>query len=288
MKLMVTGGQGQLGRALAARGAALGHAVVALDRAALDVRDPVQIAGALASHAPAAVINAAAYTAVDRAEQDPTGAAAVNAMAPGLLAAACAARRVPLLHVSTDYVFDGTLRRPYREDDPVAPLGVYGQTKAEGERAVLAGHGIVVRTSWLFAATGSNFVRTIARLAAERPELRVVADQHGCPSFADDIAETLIALAERATSAGGAASIYHAAGEGPTTWHGFASAIVDALRARRPVACARVVPITTAEYPTPARRPAYSVLDTARLRALGIAPRPWILGLEHVMAELPT
>jgi dTDP-4-dehydrorhamnose reductase len=284
--LLVTGAHGQLGRALAGA-VAPGRTVVALDRAALELCDPASIEAALSALAPAAVINAAAYTGVDRAEQERDAAHAVNAIAPGVLAAACARRAIPLVHVSTDYVFDGTLRRPYREDDPVAPLGVYGETKAAGERAVIAAGGIVLRTSWLFSATGHNFVRTIVRLASERSELRVVADQHGCPSFAGDIAGAAIGLAVRATAGAPLASIYHAASAGPTTWHDFASAIVEAVRARRPVACERVVPITTADYPTPARRPAYSVLDTTRIRALGIELPSWTVGLARVITELP-
>jgi dTDP-4-dehydrorhamnose reductase len=163
---------------------------------------------------------------------------------------------------------------------------VYGETKAAGERAAIAAGAIVMRTSWLFSATGHNFVKTILRLASERTELRVVADQHGCPSCADDIADAAIGLAERATTGAALESIYHAAGAGPTTWYGFACAIVDAARARRPLACERLVPITTAEYPTPARRPEYSVLDTTRIRALGIEMPPWRTGLERVIAAL--
>src|SRR5262249_51763084 len=150
---------------------------------------------------------AAAYTNVDRAEQERDAAHAVNAVAPGVLAAACARRSIPLVHVSTDYVFDGTLRRPYREDDPIAPLGVYGETQAAGGRIAVAAGAIVLRTSWLFSATGHNFVKTILRLASERTELRVVADQHGCPSCADDIADAAIGLAERATAGAALASI---------------------------------------------------------------------------------
>jgi dTDP-4-dehydrorhamnose reductase len=284
VKLLVTGGTGQLGTALARRGPVHGHAVVAPGRAALNVRDPQQVAAAIAAHDPAAVINAAAYTSVDRAEQEREAAFAVNAVAPGVLAAAC--RAIPVIQISTDYVFDGALARPYREDDAVAPLGAYGESKAAGERAVVAAGGIVLRTSWLFSATGNNFVKTIMRLAAERPELCVVADQHGCPSLADDIADAVIGLAERATAGAPLQSIYHAAGDGPTTWHGFASAIVAAARARRAVVCERVVPITTAEYPTPARRPPYSVLDTSRIRALGIAIPAWTIGLARVIEEL--
>ena len=286
MKLLATGGQGQLGRALARRAPVLGHAIAALDRTALDICDARQIEAALDAHVPAAVINAAAYTGVDRAEQERDAAHAINAVAPGVLAAACARRSIALVHLSTDYVFDGALRRPYREDDSIAPLGVYGATKAAGERAVIAAGGVVLRTSWLFSATGHNFVKTIVRLAIERRELRVVADQHGCPSCADDIADAAIGLAERATAGAALESIYHAAGAGPTTWHGLACAIVETARTRRTPACERVVPITTAEYPTPARRPANSVLDTTRIRALGIEMPPWLTGLERVIAAI--
>lgn len=286
MKLLATGARGQVGAAVARRGRELGHEVAAADRAALDLCDPGQIEAALDAMAPAAVINAAAYTQVDGAEQDPATAFAVNAIAAGALARACARRGIALVHLSTDYVFDGAASRPYLEDDPVAPLGIYGASKAEGERAVIAAGGVVLRTSWVFSATGSNFAKTIVRLALERPELRVVADQHGCPSFADDVADAAIGIAERATAGAVPASIYHAAGDGPTTWHGFATAIVDAARARRALPCAAVVPITTAEYPTAARRPSYSVLDTDRIRALGIAPAPWLAGVVRVTAEL--
>jgi dTDP-4-dehydrorhamnose reductase len=286
VKLLATGGQGQHGRALARRAPVHGHAVAALDRAALDICDARQIEAVLDAHGPAAVINAAAYTAVDRAEQECDTAHAVNAVAPGVLAAACARRSIALVHISTDYVFDGALRRPYREDDAIAPLGVYGETKAAGERAVIAAGGVVLRTSWLFSAMGHNFVKTIVRLAVERSELRVVADQHGCPSRADDIADAAIGLAERATAGASLESLYHAAGAGPTTWHGFACAIVEAARTRRTLACERVVPITTAEHPTAVQRPAYSVLDTTRIRGLGIEMSPWLTGLEHVVAEL--
>ena len=286
MKLLVTGGGGQIGSALTRCGPARGHEVVACDHAELEVCDPARVAAALADHAPHAVINAAGYTAVDRAEAERDAAFASNAGAPGVLARACAARAIPLVHFSTDYVFDGRAARPYREDDPIAPLGVYGESKAAGERAVLAAGGIVIRTSWVFSATGTNFVKTMVRLATERSELRVVADQHGCPTFADDVADAALGVAERAIARVALASIYHACGDGPTTWHGFATAIVEAARALRPIACQRVTPITTAEFPTAARRPAYAVLDTARIRAIGIEPRPWTAGLPSVIQAL--
>lgn len=281
MKILVTGGRGQLGRSLVRRGPARGHDLVALDLPELDLRDAAGLAAQLDRAAPALVINAAAYTAVDRAESARDDAFAVNATGPGHLARACAARRIPLVHVSTDYVFDGSATRAYREDDPIAPIGVYGESKAAGEAAVRAAGATVVRTSWLFAAGGPSFVHTMLRLAAERPVLRVVADQHGCPTWAEDLAEALLALGEL----GAPAAIYHYCNDGPTTWHGFATAIIDEARRHRALACERIDAITTAEYPTAARRPAYSVLDTSRIRGLGIVPPPWQTGLARVVAE---
>lgn len=280
MKILVTGGRGQLGRSVAERGPVHGHAIVPVDHE-VDVRDRAQIAAALAEHAPEAVINAAAYTAVDTAETQRALAFAVNAEGAANVARACAERGVPVLHVSTDYVFGGDGVRPYREDDPLAPLGVYGASKAAGERAVLELGGTVVRTSWLFATGGPSFVHTMLRLASERPVLRVVSDQHGCPTWAGDLADALLALAERRTRE----RLYHACGDGPTTWHGFALAIIEEARRHRTLACERIDAITTAEYPTPARRPAYSVLDTSRLRAAGITMPSWRPGLARVVAD---
>ena len=285
MRILVTGGKGQLGRALARRGGAAGHAVTALDVDTLDLRDADAVDGALATPYDA-VINAAAYTAVDKAESEEEAAFAINGTGAANLARACAERGVRLLHVSTDYVFDGTQTRPYREDDPTSPLGVYGKTKLHGERAVIASGGTVVRTSWLFEAKGPSFVHTMLRLAKERPVLRVVADQHGCPTWADDLADGLHALAARPSLE----LVYHYCNAEPTTWHGFATAIVEEARNAyganaHPLACERVDAITTADYPTPAKRPAYSVLDTARIRALGIVPPSWRRGLAEVVAQ---
>lgn len=275
MTVIVTGGRGQLGRALVSRGA-LGPSV--------DITDANAVATMLDADGIRCVINAAAYTAVDRAETERARAYAVNRDGAGILASACAARGIRLLHVSTDYVFDGTSRTPYREDDPIAPLGVYGESKAEGEQAVRAEGGTVVRTSWLFGHGGPSFVHTMVRLATDRPELRVVDDQRGCPTFAGDLADALLRLA----TVEKLASCYHYCNAGETTWYGFATAIVDEARKVRTLACERIVPITTAEYPTPARRPAYSVLDTSRLRGLGIEPPSWTLGLAQVIAEMNT
>lgn len=272
MKLLVTGGRGQLGRALVTRGAV---------DVEIDICDPDAVDRALADGAFTAVINAAAFTAVDRAQTERSRAYAINRDGAGIVARACAQRGVRMLHISTDYVFDGQATRPYCEDDPMAPLQVYGESKAEGEHAVHEAGGHVVRTSWLFGMGGPSFVHSILARATSERVLRVVADQHGCPTFADDLADALLALAARPTLA----ATYHFAGDGPTTWHGFACAIVDEARRHGPIACEAIEAITTADYPTPARRPAYSVLDTSRARALGIVPPSWRDGLARVVAE---
>jgi dTDP-4-dehydrorhamnose reductase len=275
MKILVTGGRGQLGRSVVARGRAHGHDVWAPDIDELDICEAGQ-AARVAGHD--LVINAAAYTAVDKAETEREKAFAINRDGAGHLARACAERGIRFLHVSTDYVFDGTGTRPYREDDPLAPLGVYGASKAEGEQAVHEAGGTVVRTSWLFAEGGPSFVHTMLRLAKERPVLRVVADQRGCPTYAGDLADALLQLVPRSPT-------YHYCNAGETTWHAFAEAIVAEARTHTSLACERIDAITTAEYPTPARRPAYSVLDTQRIRDAGIVPPSWEAGLARVVAH---
>ncbi len=281
MKILVTGGRGQLGRSVVDVGGRAGHTVIARGVDELDIRNGDAIAKALVTLEPDLVINGAAYTAVDRAESDRVAAFEINRDGAGLLARQCAFRNVRFFHVSTDYVFDGSGTRPYQEDDPCAPLGVYGESKAEGEQAVHAAGGIVVRTSWLFAALGPSFVQTMLRLAAERAVLRVVADQHGCPTWAGDLAGALVSLGSKRDLA----LTYHYCNDGPTTWHGFAAAIIEQARAHRTLACERIEAITTADYPTLARRPAYSVLDTSKIRALGITPPPWTIGLQRVICE---
>jgi dTDP-4-dehydrorhamnose reductase len=275
MEILVTGARGQLGRALVERAA-----VTAVDLD-VDICDPEAVARAVHGHR--VVINAAAYTGVDRAETERARAYAVNRDGAGNLARACAAAGARLLHVSTDYVFDGRSARPYREDDPIAPLGVYGESKAEGEHAVHECGGTVVRTSWLFGDGGPSFVHTMLRLAKERPVLRVVADQRGCPTYAGDLADALLALANRPELA----PTYHFCGDGETTWFEFATAIMASAAGPGGITGgrARVEPIATADYPTPAKRPAYSVLDTSRIRALGIVPPSWRIGLARVVAR---
>jgi dTDP-4-dehydrorhamnose reductase len=274
MKVLVTGGGGRLGRALARYGAS--HQIVAFDRAELDITDGDAVSRALELHWPQVVINAAAYTAVDRAETDSGVAYAVNAVGAGLVAKACGDRGIALVHVSSDHVFDGEAMRPYREEDAVAPCNMYGQSKADGERAVLEAGGSVVRTSWLFGDGERGFVPTIAANLRAGESVEVVDDQHGCPTWADDLADALLALAGMRVGPG----VYHYCGEGPTTWHGLAVAIAEVLG----VDPSRIAPISTAKSAATARRPAYAVLDTARMRSLGIAPKPWRRGLLSVLA----
>lgn len=275
MTVVVTGGGGQLGRALGRWGAAQGREVIALDRGALDVRDAAAVAAGLARYSPTLVINAAAYTAVDRAETNAAVAFAVNADGAAVVARACAARGVTLVHVSTDHVFDGRADRPYVEDDAVAPVNVYGASKAAGERAVRDAGGTVVRTSWLFAPDGWGFVPAIVRAALAGTPLRVVADQHSRPTPVDDLAAALVGF--------GAAppAIYHCAGAGAASRYELACAIVDELGLAGPV-----TPITTADGPTVAARPRCTVLDTARAEALGLGLPSWRPGLARAVAAL--
>jgi dTDP-4-dehydrorhamnose reductase len=281
MKVLVTGGHGQLGRSVVRRGTAAGHTVVSPDVDELDICSEASVTAGLATAEPDLVINAAAYTAVDKAESESDRAFTINRDGAGILARACASRSTPLLHVSTDYVFDGAGTRAYREDDAINPLSVYGASKAAGEALVNDAGGTVVRTSWLFEGKGPSFVHTMLRLAKERPLMKVVADQQGCPTWADDLADGLLALAAHRERA----SVYHYVNDGVTTWHAFASAIIELARTHRPLAVERVEAITTAEYPTPAKRPANSVLDTSRIRALGIVPPHWRTGLAQVIAQ---
>ncbi len=262
MKVLVTGAAGQLGKALLASAPAdwTCHGV---GRVALDLADPAAIARLVQSERPDLVVNAGAYTAVDRAEEEAELAMAVNAGAPGTFARALADYGGRLVQVSTDFVFDGKAQRPYRPDDQRNPLSIYGKSKAAGEDAAGA-DAIILRTSWVHSAGGANFVRTMLRLMRERDELRVVADQIGSPSWATEIARTLWGLAET-----GQPGIYHHRDAGEVSWHGFAQAIAEeavelGLIPRVPV----IQAIPASEYPTPATRPAYSVLDDSATRAL--------------------
>lgn len=278
-EVLVLGAGGMLGQALGEALKAEGVFAMSLTRKELDISDRTLVARVLELHRPRWVVNAAAYTNVDQAESEEALATEVNGFAPGELAARCADLGIRLLHVSTDYVFDGQGSRPYREDDPTAPLGAYGRSKRVGERLVLAASPdhAVVRTAWLYGPGGRNFALTILKAALERPELRVVDDQRGSPTYTPDLARALVALMNR-----GVRGLVHAVASGETTWHGFASRLVRT--AGLPTA---VRPCTTKEFPRPAPRPAYSVLDTTRLAELLGAPMGlWEAGADAYVARL--
>ena len=293
--LLVFGAAGQVGAELCLLSTS-GRPVVGLERAAADITDPAVVVRAVETHRPAVVVNAAAYTAVDAAESDADAAARANHAGPARLATLCAAAGVPLIHVSTDYVFDGSKPAPYVETDPTAPQSVYGATKLAGEQAVLASgaHAIVMRTAWVYSATGKNFIRTMLNAAqriqtAGEGRLRVVADQHGCPTSADDLAEAILNIAANILSQGWQpdfGGVVHAAGSGATTWHGLALAAFEAAsRHGRPVPA--VDAIATADYPTPAPRPANSRLDCTRLEQIfGQKLPPWRDSVDRVVDTL--
>ncbi|MFC3526993.1 dTDP-4-dehydrorhamnose reductase [Paracoccus mangrovi] len=278
--LLVFGRSGQVATELAR----LAPEARFLGRDAADLTDPEACARAIRDSGCAMVINAAAYTAVDRAETDADIARAVNADAPAAMARAAAALGVPFLHISTDYVFDGSGTQPWVETDPTGPLGVYGATKLAGERDIAAAGGqwAVMRTSWVFSAHGANFVKTMLRLGAERDELRVVADQHGGPTPAADIAQACLTMAEAMRADASRGGIYHFSGAPDTSWAGFACEIM----AQAGLSC-HIVDISTSDYPTPARRPANSRLNCAAIsRDFGIARPDWRAGLAKVLQEL--
>ncbi|MFA5082106.1 MAG: dTDP-4-dehydrorhamnose reductase [Hydrogenophilaceae bacterium] len=295
-RILVLGGDGQVAWELRRTLATLGE-VIAVGRRSkpyhVDFMQPETIAPLVESVRPDWIVNAAAYTAVDKAEQEPEAAAAVNAAAPGLLAEAAGRVGAQLVHYSTDYVFDGTATAPYQEDDAPNPQGVYGRTKLDGEEAIAkAGcDWLVLRTAWVYGSRGGNFMGTMRRLAREREELRVVADQHGAPTWSRHIAEAtaqiLAQLGDDRAAWHRACGVYHLTSAGTATWHAFAEAIVEHQRQHETIACQRVTAIATADYPTPASRPAYSVLDNGKLaRTFGVRLPDWRVALAQVQEEL--
>lgn len=292
MKIVVTGTNGQVVTALRARAAAIpGIFLVALGRPELDLADTQAASAAIRTLAPDIVVNAAAYTAVDQAESEPELAMAVNGSGAGAVAAAARAAGAPIIQISTDYVFDGTKNTPYLESDSVSPVNFYGRSKLAGEEAVAAANPdhVILRTAWVYAAQGKNFLRTMLRLAETRDEVSVVADQRGCPSYALDIADIVLGVArglgERPQELA-LRGVFHMAGAGETSWAGFAEEIF-AQAARRGLPHARVKPITTAHYPTPARRPANSQLSGHKLKQIyGLAMPEWREALGRCMDEI--
>ena len=289
MRILLTGASGQVGFELRRALAPLGE-VHAFDRAGLDLADADAVVRAFRRVKPALVVNAAAYTAVDKAESEPALAHAINALAPQALAEESRRTGAVMVHYSTDYVFDGSKREPWREDDPVAPLNEYGRSKLAGERAIgrSGAKHLVFRTSWVYGPRGKNFLATMLNLAATREELRVVADQRGAPTSSLFLAEATVRAIRAIPRKGVASGIYNLSAGGETTWASFAEAIFARAAGRPGFRAPRVIRIPSSDYPTPARRPAYSVLDPAKFTAaFGFAPSSWESQLDAVFAALP-
>lgn len=292
MRVLVAGHQGQLARGLHERSQGAAIELVSLGRPELDLGNETSVIAAVARCRPDVVVNAAAYTAVDRAETEPDLARLINATGAGHVARACAAQGVALIQISTDYVFDGNKGSPYLEDDRTAPINVYGRTKLEGEALVAKAcdRSVILRTSWLYSPWGANFVKTMLRLASTQPEIRVVDDQRGSPTYVPDLADTILALARKLVEDPGnsAWGLYHAAGRGESTWYELAGeAMRSAALFDLPVA--PLVPIATADYPTPARRPADTRMNCGKLdRFLGHALADGRARVEACVARLAT
>ncbi len=290
MRILVTGANGQVGWELSSRSGQEGLDITALNRAALDITDQTAVRKEIKRHSLSLVVNAAAYTGVDRAESEPELAFAVNRDGPAYLASACAEAKIPLVYISTDYVFDGQKKSPYLETDPISPLGVYGNSKAAGEMEVrkrLDKH-LIIRTSWVYGVHGRNFVKTMLRLGQARDVIGVVTDQYGCPTYAADLAETILKIAAQLVK--GEQIIwgtYHYCGKGVTSWYGFAEAILELAREYLALKVKQVEPISTAEYHTSAKRPANSVLDCSLIRnRFGITPKPWQESLARMLQQV--
>ena len=287
MKVLISGQHGQVSRELQRRLGFVDELIV-LGRDQLDLAQPEQIRQQVQKVRPDLIINAAAHTAVDLAESETKTAFAINAVAPGIFAEEALKLDIPLIHYSTDYVFDGMKVGPYTEDDTPNPLGVYGKSKLAGERAItdVQGKHLILRTSWVYSTHGRNFLLTMQRLLQERPEVRIVADQIGAPTWAGTIANSTLALIER-WQAGEVATwgTYHLTAQGETSWFGFAQAIGEALR-QQGKPCANLLPIPSSDYPTPAARPLNSCLDCSRLqREWGVRQPDWQIALRECLDE---
>jgi dTDP-4-dehydrorhamnose reductase len=290
MRILLTGANGQVGRELSNRGGQRGFEVLALNRSDLDITDPISVSREVNRSGVSLVVNAAGYSAVDEAESEPELAFAVNCDGPAYLASACEKVGIPLVHISTDYVFDGQKQGAYFETDPVSPLSVYGKSKAAGEVEVRKRmrEYLILRTGWVYGVYGHNFVKTMLRLGREKEVVQVVDDQYGCPTYAADLAETILRIAAQLQE--GRQIIwgtYHYCGKGVTSWHGFAEAIFNLARKYVQLKVKQTEAVTTAEYPTAAKRPANSVLDCSLFRNhFGFAPKPWNESLARMLDQV--
>jgi dTDP-4-dehydrorhamnose reductase len=290
MKILIFGSEGQLGCELVRQARYYTATIQAPTLAQMDISAISQVQELITRFRPTLVINAAAYTNVDGAETETEAAFAANSSGPANLAQCCCKDHIPLIHVSTDFVFDGEKGQPYTEDDPIGPLGVYGRSKAEGEekiRAIVDEH-IIVRTSWLYGVYGHNFVRTMLNLARDNKEIRVVNDQYGSPTSAADLAAALLQIADRIAKRSAIPwGTYHYSGQGITTWYEFAENILKMAAAKASMRTPCVEPITTDEYPNKAMRPAFSALDCRRIaKRFGIHPKPWKQSLEATINRI--
>lgn len=289
MKVLVFGSTGQLGWELMQKLEKNGMVPLGFDLPSVDVTDGEAVLAVIAHEKPDCVVNASAYTQVDRAEVECELAFRVNRDGPGFMAKACAMERIPLIHISTDYVFNGQKNEPYRVDDITAPLGVYGLSKVAGEHEVRkhTQEHIIIRTSWLYGRQGQNFVKTMLRLAEEKDVIRVVNDQFGCPTYAGDLADAIIVVVESMkTRNEGLWGTYHYSGKGVTTWYAFAREIVDFVREEKTLTVKKVIPIFSSEYPTPVKRPMYSVLDCSVIEErFNITTKYWRESLGKMLKE---
>ncbi len=292
MNLLITGANGQLGGELMRQSPGRGFSPFPVDLPEVDITCPDHIRTAVEASRASLVINCAAFTQVDMAESREMDALKVNSLGPAVLSHICCEERIPLIHISTDFVFDGNRKEPYRESDPVAPLSVYGRSKALGEAVVekILPRHVILRTSWLYALHGANFVRTILRLGMERDSVRVVADQWGCPTCAADLADAILTIAAHIRDKQEVAwGVYHYCGDGVISWHEFAQAILDIAGKMVPLKTSHVEPITTEQYPTPAKRPVYSALDCTKIQTgFGIHPKPWRESLKNTVSQMLT